>query len=142
MYVPLKARIQLPEGTLLPTILALQPKGEVVLHNTMFWGNPDRSGTVRGGALVLQQGTFTRHGNGFAVLDGSLSMIGVNYLAACGGKQSHLVLKGKAAAALADYRDAQEVEFKDLTTGEQTVRPVSWLLAHAGTRSTGATDRP
>lgn len=25
-------RIQLPEGTLLPTILALQPKGEVVLH--------------------------------------------------------------------------------------------------------------
>ncbi len=40
------------------------------------------------------------------------------------------------------YRDAQEVEFKDLASGEQVVRPVSWLLDHASTRSTGANDRP
>lgn len=40
------------------------------------------------------------------------------------------------------YREAQEVEVKDLATGGQAVRPLSWLLDHARTRPTGANDRP
>lgn len=38
------------------------------------------------------------------------------------------------------YRDSEEVEFKDLVSGDQSVCSLTWLFDHA--RSTGANDRP
>lgn len=67
--------------------------GEVVLHNTMLWGRPDRSGTVAGGRLVLQQATFTRHGGGFRVRGGALSLINCHYLRKCRRKENHIIME-------------------------------------------------
>ncbi len=40
------------------------------------------------------------------------------------------------------YRDSDEVEFKDLVSGDQSICRLSWLFDHARSRSKGANDRP
>jgi len=76
-------------------------RGEIVLHNTMLWGDPDRSGTVEGGHLVMQQGTFTRHGQGFRMRGGALSLFSCNYLQRCRERESHLFMESGARAHVA-----------------------------------------
>jgi hypothetical protein len=75
-------------------------RGDVVLHNTLLWGQPDRSGTIAGGNLVLQQATFTRYGRGFDVKGGSLSLVNVHYLKH-DKRGNHLTLGGNGQAEIA-----------------------------------------
>ena len=76
-------------------------RGEIVLHNTMLWGQPDRSGTIEGGHLVMQQGTFTQHGRGFRMRGGALSLFNCNYLQRCRERESHLFMEAGARAHVA-----------------------------------------
>ncbi len=104
-------------------------RGEVVLHNTLLWGQPDRSGTIEGGRLVLQQATFTRHGQGFDVKRGELSLFNCHYLNKKGG---HLVLRsgGRAEIAAGNFPGPLLVNGKPTGSGADVPRLVVRENAH------------
>lgn len=57
-------------------------------------------------------------------------------------KAAHAAGAGGVIIVGTGYRDANEVEFKDLATGDQSPRTVDWLLDRTAARNRGATDRP